>query len=121
MRYRWLQRGKLFDLKILLSESNRQFSVDDAYLQRAMSSIPKRSIVLIEDIDCAFLPRDTPEDHHFSPSPVWISRSHSQSPSMNPNCRVTLSGLLNMLDGVGSEEGKLFFATVSLALTEYAS
>ena len=26
---------------------------------------------------------------------------------------VTLSGLLNVLDGVGSEEGKLFFATVS--------
>ena len=26
---------------------------------------------------------------------------------------VTLSGLLNTLDGVGSEEGKLFFATVS--------
>lgn len=25
---------------------------------------------------------------------------------------VTLSGLLNVLDGVGSEEGKLFFATV---------
>ena len=27
---------------------------------------------------------------------------------------VTLSGLLNVLDGVGSEEGKLFFATVRL-------
>lgn len=26
---------------------------------------------------------------------------------------VTLSGLLNVLDGVGSEEGKLFFATAS--------
>ena len=26
---------------------------------------------------------------------------------------VTLSGLLNVLDGVGSEEGKIFFATVS--------
>jgi hypothetical protein len=28
--------------------------------------------------------------------------------------RVTLSGLLNVLDGVGSEEGKIFFATVCI-------
>lgn len=27
--------------------------------------------------------------------------------------QVTLSGLLNVIDGVGSEDGKLFFATVS--------
>jgi hypothetical protein len=31
--------------------------------------------------------------------------------------KVTLSGLLNVIDGVGSEEGKLFFATVSCPLT----
>jgi hypothetical protein len=29
---------------------------------------------------------------------------------------VTLSGLLNVIDGVGSEEGQLFFATVIYAL-----
>jgi chaperone BCS1 len=28
--------------------------------------------------------------------------------------RVTLSGLLNVIDGVGSDEGRLFFATVRL-------
>ena len=35
-------------------------------------------------------------------------------PGAGAGCRsmVTLSGLLNVLDGVGSEEGKLFFATV---------
>jgi len=31
---------------------------------------------------------------------------------------VTLSGLLNVLDGVGSEEGKLFFATVSMSFSD---
>jgi chaperone BCS1 len=30
---------------------------------------------------------------------------------------VTLSGLLNVIDGIGSEEGKLFFATVRYGST----
>jgi hypothetical protein len=32
---------------------------------------------------------------------------------------VTLSGLLNVLDGVGSEEGKLFFATVGFSFIHF--
>lgn len=32
--------------------------------------------------------------------------------SGQPMSQVTLSGLLNVLDGVGSDEGKIFFATV---------
>ena len=73
--------------------------------------MPKNSILLIEDIDCAFPPRDD-EEEDISPA--------NQYGIVNPAARfkrkksaVTLSGLLNVLDGVGSEEGKLFFATVS--------
>lgn len=78
-----------------------------------MAAIPKRSIVLIEDIDCAFLPRDTANTVTIG-SITPLSYASTGSPtSSNPNSRITLSGLLNMLDGVGSEEGKLFFATVS--------
>lgn len=81
-----------------------------------MAAIPKRSIVLIEDIDCAFLPRDianTSTTGSFLPmTPISYVSTGPPTPS-NPNSRITLSGLLNMLDGVGSEEGKLFFATVS--------
>lgn len=83
--------------------TDSHFSVDDSYLQRAMSSIPKRSIVLIEDIDCAFRPR---EESPLAPS------FQGFPPVMASGAGITLSGLLNMLDGVGSEEGKLFFATV---------
>jgi len=67
-----------------------------------MTFIPKNSIVLIEDIDCAFLPREELYSPHRSPFQT-----------INPNCRVTLSGLLNILDGVGSEDGKIFFATTN--------
>jgi len=78
--------------------------VDDAFLQRATATIPKRSIVLVEDIDCALPSREDDDD------------SDAGSPGRHDRPRrggVTLSGLLNMIDGIGSEEGKLFFATTN--------
>ncbi|KAI3615012.1 mitochondrial chaperone bcs1 [Moniliophthora roreri] len=84
--------------------------VDDSFLQRAASSVPKRSIFLIEDIDCAFS-RDDPD------SPLdMLTSIPGLPPQYVPNVRrsaVTLSGLLNVIDGVGSDEGKLFFATTN--------
>jgi chaperone BCS1 len=88
--------------------------VDDSVLQRAVAAIPKDSIFLIEDIDCAFPSREDGDDAsinstYLSPYPGMVV------PGMQGNGRksnVTLSGLLNVLDGIGSEEGKLFFATV---------
>ncbi|KAJ6563306.1 P-loop containing nucleoside triphosphate hydrolase protein [Mycena vulgaris] len=85
-------------------------NVDDAFLQQAASSIPKNGIFLIEDIDCAFPSREDEDDELGLPAPMQ---------PMQPGVRarapraVTLSGLLNVIDGVGSEEGKLFFATTN--------
>ncbi|KAJ7083014.1 P-loop containing nucleoside triphosphate hydrolase protein [Mycena epipterygia] len=78
--------------------------VDDAFLQRAVATIPKRSIVLVEDIDCV-LPSREEDDDSDGGSPVRRERARHGG--------VTLSGLLNMIDGIGSEEGKLFFATTN--------
>ncbi|KAJ7637566.1 P-loop containing nucleoside triphosphate hydrolase protein [Mycena polygramma] len=78
--------------------------VDDAFLQRATATIPKRSIVLVEDIDCALPSREDDDSDGDAGSPVRHHRSRGG---------VTLSGLLNMIDGIGSEEGKLFFATTN--------
>jgi hypothetical protein len=86
--------------------------VDDAFLQRATATIPKRSIVLVEDIDCA-LPSREEDDDSDAGSPVRRDRPRQSG--------VTLSGLLNMIDGIGSEEGKLFFATVCLFIPFPAS
>jgi len=88
-------------------------SVDDSFLQQAASSIPKKSIFLIEDIDCAFPSREEIDDDtssFMSGYPGFPSAPFIHSPSRRS--AVTLSGLLNVIDGVGSEEGKLFFATV---------
>ncbi|KAJ3887171.1 P-loop containing nucleoside triphosphate hydrolase protein [Lentinula edodes] len=81
--------------------------VDDSFLQRATSSIPKNSIFLIEDIDCAL--------------PSMEDTNQDQSNIINDGARrriwrsvtVTLSTLLNVIDGVGSEQGRLFFTTTN--------
>lgn len=84
--------------------------MDDAYLQRATSTIPKRSIVVVEDIDCAFPSR---ENADADDDPYGYQSSPQRQGNYSTSRGVTLSGLLNMIDGLGSEEGKLFFATVS--------
>ncbi|KAF8994252.1 P-loop containing nucleoside triphosphate hydrolase protein [Hymenopellis radicata] len=82
-------------------------SVDDSFLQRAASAVPKHSIFLIEDIDCAFPSREDEEKA--------LAMGQFIPPGYQPPRRslVTMSGLLNVIDGVGSEEGKLFFATTN--------
>ncbi|KAF8055199.1 P-loop containing nucleoside triphosphate hydrolase protein, partial [Lyophyllum atratum] len=87
--------------------------INDSYLRIAVSSIPKHSILLIEDIDCAFSSRDEDDDeepsHYMAPGPF----GSLYIPGRRRECAVTLSGLLNAIDGVGSEEGILFFATTN--------
>lgn len=85
-------------------------SVDDTFLEQAVSSVPKGSILLIEDIDCAFSREDDEEENlSYTYHPGMVL---GQRPRRARKSAVTLSGLLNILDGVGSEEGKIFFATV---------
>ncbi|KAJ7145034.1 hypothetical protein C8R46DRAFT_918936 [Mycena filopes] len=85
--------------------------VDDAFLQRATATIPKRSIVLVEDIDCALPSRDEDSDDDSDGGGGGRRGGRNDRPSHSSG--VTLSGLLNMIDGIGSEEGKLFFATTN--------
>lgn len=89
------------------------FSVDDAVLQRAAASIPKNCIFLIEDIDCAFPNREDDDTSASSPYGDPYTGIHGRPRVPGTRSAVTLSGLLNVLDGIGSEEGKLFFATTN--------
>ncbi|KAJ7473195.1 hypothetical protein FB451DRAFT_1398336 [Mycena latifolia] len=67
---------------------------------------------LIEDIDCAFASREDEEERaRGSAGVVPADAARAGRPL------VSLSGLLNVIDGVGSEEGKLFFATVAYELS----
>jgi mitochondrial chaperone BCS1 len=66
--------------------------MEDSGISELFSSIPVNSIVLMEDIDCAFIERKDGDD----------KRS-----------KVTFSGLLNAIDGVAAGEGRLLFATTN--------
>ncbi|KXN90384.1 Mitochondrial chaperone BCS1 [Leucoagaricus sp. SymC.cos] len=80
-------------------------SIDDSILAAALACVPKRSIFLLEDIDCAFS-RDEELNNNMNNNPFAMYGAP-------PKCNVTLSGLLNILDGVASQEGILFFATTN--------
>ncbi|THH09975.1 hypothetical protein EW146_g8513 [Bondarzewia mesenterica] len=83
--------------------------MNDVTLQTLISSIPRYAIIVIEDIDCIFPPprRNDFEQVKLDPNGVPLPDS------MDSNTRVTLSGLLNVLDGAGSENGRIVFATTN--------
>jgi chaperone BCS1 len=70
----------------------------DDRLAQALSVVPQRSIVLLEDIDAAFGSRVTATGGDATPQ----SRSN-----------LTFSGLLNTLDGVASSEERIVFMTTN--------
>ena len=78
------------NLKIYIISLSRS-GLDDDGLRDLISGLPARCIVLIEDIDVAF----------------------HRKPHKKESARISLSGLLNALDGVGAKEGRLLFATAS--------
>ena len=83
--------------------------MDDHHLARLVAATPSRCILLLEDIDCAFPSRrdddgDGPQLDELG-QPIFHYSNYSTT--------VTLSGLLNVLDSVTSEEGRITFATVS--------
>jgi chaperone BCS1 len=67
-------------------------TLEDNGISELFSEVPINSLVLMEDIDCAFVDRKETED----------KRS-----------KVTFSGLLNAIDGVAAGEGRILFATTN--------
>jgi chaperone BCS1 len=67
-------------------------SLDDNELGELLADVPANAIVLIEDIDCAFVERKGTTDK---------------------TSRLTFSGLLNALVGVAAGEGRVLFATTN--------
>jgi len=107
--------------------------LDDTSLNTLISSLPEQCIAIMEDIDAAFthgLTRETAgteleDPHHHDSSrqghedseddpkePQGQSRGRD-SPSGSKDSRITLSGLLNALDGISAQEGRLLFATTN--------
>ena len=89
--------------------TNLLHSIDDHNLARMISDTPARCILLLEDLDCAF-PHSREDD-----SDDENERDPNMPGHVLAKSKVTLSGLLNVLDSISSEEGRVTFATVGLA------
>ena len=96
--------------------------LDDTVLNALLSNLPDRCIALLEDVDVAFkkgVGRTLPSA---SSVPKADSKGFKgeDGRTVEPedkddvmDGRVTLSGLLNALDGIGAQEGRILFATTN--------
>ncbi|CAE6440341.1 unnamed protein product [Rhizoctonia solani] len=80
-------------------------SIDDSVLADLISNTPDRCILLYEDIDAAFI------DRSVAP-PDQATKINIRGATVEKS-GVTLSGLLNTIDGVQAQEGRLLFATTN--------
>ncbi|CAB4056967.1 BCS1 [Lepeophtheirus salmonis] len=80
----------------VLNLSDRGMS--DDRLQHRLADAPENSIILLEDVDAAFVSRD--ENPHLEAAYQGLNR-------------LTFSGLLNAIDGVTSTEGRILFMTTN--------
>ncbi|ORY71333.1 P-loop containing nucleoside triphosphate hydrolase protein [Pseudomassariella vexata] len=80
-----------------LYEVNIPSIASDADLEQMFLEVPPQCIVLLEDIDAVWVERETEKSE--------------QNGNRRSNC--TLSGLLNVLDGVGSQEGRIVIMTTN--------
>lgn len=73
-------------------------TLNDAALASLSAAIPFRSILLLEDIDT-----------------VYAARTRKEEQQSAGTASITLSGLLNILDGAAASEGRLLFITSNYA------
>jgi chaperone BCS1 len=97
-------------------------SASEENLSNLFAELPRRCVVLLEDIDTAGLTHtreddgsgndDTNDDDDDNSSKK--SRRAPKLPNNNNNSsRLSLSGLLNILDGVASQEGRILIMTTN--------
>jgi mitochondrial chaperone BCS1 len=101
-----------------------KIGLDDTMLNSLITQLPQRCIALMEDIDAAFksgLTRDMTTEEKGEKSqnpgedaPDGRKKDPTAEVEKGPTAtRITLSGLLNALDGVAAQEGRLLFATTN--------
>ncbi|KAH0583154.1 hypothetical protein H2248_011037 [Termitomyces sp. 'cryptogamus'] len=87
--------------------------MSDNTLTTLMGHVPSRCILLLEDLDAAFT-RSVSRDSSSTGTPTAATASTSSSTTESTDgSTLSLSGLLNSLDGVAAAEGRLLFATTN--------
>ncbi|TFA97626.1 putative mitochondrial chaperone BCS1-B [Trichoderma ghanense] len=104
-----------FRMKIYIV-SLSSISATEEGLTSLFSNLPTRCLVLLEDIDTAGLThtREEPDaTATSSPPPNPSSPNSATGQTPGAGARLSLSGLLNILDGVASQEGRLLIMTTN--------
>lgn len=83
----------------------------DNTLTTLMGNVPSRCILLLEDLDAAFT-RSVSRDEKSTGVPT-VSTAEAAKAETTDGSTLSLSGLLNSLDGVAAAEGRLLFATTN--------
>ncbi|KAJ6466891.1 P-loop containing nucleoside triphosphate hydrolase protein [Mycena sanguinolenta] len=93
-----------------------RIGLDDSALSELVNCLPPRCVALMEDIDAAFtsgLNRETSAAAVESQDNNAGKPTPPGAPPPPTTSRLSLSGLLNALDGVGAQEGRILFATTN--------
>lgn len=90
---------------------------DDESLERLFTALPPRCVVLLEDIDAVGIKHrvSTCEDDSSSDDSDKEDDKDKHSDRHRSRSGCTLSGLLNVLDGVASQEGRIVVMTSNFA------
>ncbi|KAK7986997.1 P-loop containing nucleoside triphosphate hydrolase protein [Apiospora saccharicola] len=87
----------------------------DSELERMFTALPPKCIVLLEDIDAVGVKRqasDETKTKEKQAQPAWVDEMDAFAKGRT---RCSLSGLLNVLDGVTSQEGRIVLMTANMA------
>ncbi|EPS45351.1 hypothetical protein H072_554 [Dactylellina haptotyla CBS 200.50] len=106
-----------FNLKLFILSLGSQ-NLHDNYVQELFMSLPPRAIVLLEDVDSANVDRDygygMPHDEDIdSDDDEEVDKVLNRGQNNRRPSNVSLSGLLNAIDGVGSQEGRVLIMTTN--------
>jgi chaperone BCS1 len=111
-----------FKLKIYIVSLNSP-AMNEENLGTLFSELPKQCVVLLEDIDTAGLThtrdnKNNDNDGDNKPLVTTLPASTKLTPGVPPtnnnnSGRISLSALLNILDGVASQEGRVLIMTTN--------
>ncbi|KAF8464430.1 P-loop containing nucleoside triphosphate hydrolase protein [Kalaharituber pfeilii] len=89
--------------------------MNDDTLALLFSRLPRNCIVLLEDIDACGVARENGAEAEtkYEPPPSNNTNRNNNGGNSTPAARVSLSGLLNAIDGVASKEGRVLIMTTN--------
>lgn len=87
----------------------------DTDLERLFTTLPPRCFILLEDIDAAGIKDRGNFDKEEQEGNEDEEDDDEDRSHYGPRCHISLSGLLNVLDGVASQEGRIVLMTSNFA------